>query len=139
MMLIQRETNKSVHDFVRFGWAESSPQGGHNWLWMQGVSVPRAELVRTWRAVMAITDMAVGEARQWEGAGEDGDDDVVEHDPLDAPVRVARPAWLPHLEVIHKNVLEHIHPPVDLTSGFGPPLPQSRGLQLVLCFGDGRT
>ena len=55
-MLAMRKSVNST-PAIRHVWADSSPQGGHKWLWLQSVSVPLAELVPTWRAVARLAHL----------------------------------------------------------------------------------
>lgn len=116
-MLLQQKSNSRAADVVRFGWADSSPQGGHNWLWIQSVSIRRDSLVQVWNAFLQLATAVQLEADKAKRQGAEEDDDIL-HDPLDAPVREAHPDWVPLLDTIRSGIEEHIHPPVDLTSGF---------------------
>lgn len=110
LMLLERRRNDSGSSLVRFGWADSSPQGEHNWLWIQHHSMRVEELVPTMHAVFSVAasmDSFVADQERC-GAGEGifaFDEDVVEE-------------WVPWLKQIGSSMREHIHPPADLQSGF---------------------
>ena len=121
LMLRERQHNSvgsnACRRVARFGWADSSPQGGHNWLWIQSISVPVDALVRTWQAANIITDFAMFEVEEL--LGEYGEEEMhnLQLD-FDMPPHVARPEYVEFLASISGNIREHIHPPVDLAPGF---------------------
>ena len=118
----QREAGEAPNTF-RYGWADSSPQGHHDWLWMQHHAVAVDDLVPTWRAVCELVPLVQCEAARHDAMLQqhreaDGDVEIEFVAPLDSRVKEERPSWVPYLKQIAAGIQEHIHPPVDLTSGY---------------------
>lgn len=113
LMLLERRRKESGPAVVRFGWADSSPQGDHNWLWLQHHSIPVESLVPTMYAVfdlaLSMESLVAEQDESGPGTGERCEFAFDEE---------MLGSWAPWLKQIGSSIHEHIHPPADLQSGF---------------------
>ena len=112
LLLWQRE--RSLLDVVRYLWSDSSPMGGFDWLWSQHHEIERCKLVETAQAVWsfetAFRQHVLKLIKEKEDEEDEGD--------IDHLALQRKDEWIPWLESILRNIIEHINPPAALGQGF---------------------
>ena len=109
LALIMMRRRRSVVGTVRYLWNDSSPMGGHDWLWCQVHEIAQEQLVPTCRRFFELADM-IESYVDGLTAGRDGGDTTseIELEPLEQ--------WVGPLQQL-LEIREYIYPPVSLAMG----------------------